>query len=58
MPYEIRLTDEVDAWLHELADTDMLAYRLAVEHINMLESTAPVLDVPRSARSTVPPSQT
>ncbi|MEU7746129.1 type II toxin-antitoxin system RelE/ParE family toxin [Nonomuraea sp. NPDC049158] len=46
MPYEIRLTDEVDIWLHDLADTDMPAYQLAVEYINMLEKHGPGLGRP------------
>lgn len=46
MAYDIRLTNEVGAWLDELADTDMPAYRLAVETINKLEEHGPGLRRP------------
>ncbi|MFE3447514.1 type II toxin-antitoxin system RelE/ParE family toxin [Nonomuraea sp. NPDC059194] len=46
MPYEIRLTDEVDDWLDELAYADTPAYRLAIEYINMLEESGPGLGRP------------
>ncbi|MFI6325178.1 type II toxin-antitoxin system RelE/ParE family toxin [Nonomuraea sp. NPDC050556] len=46
MSYEIRLTDDVDAWLDSLAHSDTPAYRLAVDTINRLEEQGPGLRRP------------